>query len=143
MHSGCQARPSTLTGWALLPRSFNLSRPHLPYLCFGISLMGRKITVLQGSAFHCWAAHSKGCSFFYNLCPSLKLFIIDSFFLVVPSGKTQISFLPSHILENICHVSLKSSLLVTHLKFPQLFLTADNPKHTTAVGEEERPVNAS
>lgn len=93
-----------------------------------VPLTGWKITVLQGSAFHCWAAHSKVRRFFCNLCPGLTPFIIYSLSLLVSSGKTQISLLPHHMLENSCHVPFKSSLLVVQLKFPQLFLVADNNK---------------
>lgn len=90
-------------------------------------LTGRKITISQGSGFHCWSARSKAKRFFCSLCPNLIPFIIYSLSLVVPSGITQISLLPLHTLENSCQSSL-NLLLVVRLKFPQLFFIANYPK---------------
>ena len=106
------------------PGHFIFLGPIFLICALAVPLTGRKITVLQGSEFHCRAAHSKVKSFFCNLCPSLTPFIIDSLSLLVPSGKTQISLLLRHTLENSSHGPFKSSHLVVQLKFPQRFLIA-------------------
>lgn len=129
---GAGPHPS-LSGRALLPQSFHLSGPRLPYLCLGHSLdwpTGRKFTVVQGSGFHCWSAHSKVKRLFYNSCPGLTPSPVLWLALVVPSGKTQIS-LPLRTLENSCHALSKSCLLEACRRCPQVFLIAEyTPKHT-------------
>lgn len=116
-----------LTGHTPLPSSFNLSGPHLPYLCFGSSLDLPEDHCVARQWIPLLSAHFKVKSFFCNLCPSLTAFILYSLSLVVPAGKTQISLLLLHTLENSCHVPFWSSLLAVHPQFLQLFLVADYP----------------
>lgn len=104
---------------------------------WAVPLTCRKMAVLQGCRFHCWLAHTVK-RFLCNLCPCLPPLIVHSLLLIVPSGKTQISFvLFTHLKTAVKFLLNLSWWYVWGLFLPCCFSQQITLKHILTLSKQD------